>query len=128
VIAEMFSGAFPLLDRVTVCAALDPPTAWKPKYSDDEERLAPEALPPIPVNGTTWGAEESDAITVRLPVLVPGAEGVKVTPKPHPTNEPSCWPFVGQEFGGSWKSLPVTVIFWIVIGGAPVPLPIEAHC
>lgn len=104
------SGAFPLLDRVTVWAALDPPTASKPKYRDDEDRLAPEALPPMPVSATTCGVEESDATTVRLPVLVPVAEGVKLTQKPHPANEPSCWPLVGQEFGGSWKSLPVTAI------------------
>src|SRR6202007_1156019 len=66
---------------VTAFAALLVPTVWLAKVSEGGERLATGAEPaaPVPVRLADCGLPEALSATLRVPVRVPEAVGVKVT-------------------------------------------------
>jgi hypothetical protein len=76
----MFSVAFPVFVSVTLMAELLVPTAWFPKLTLTVDRLAIGAAEevPVPVKVTSCGLFEALSVIVRVPCLVPNADGVKV--------------------------------------------------
>ena len=73
----MLTGKALLLVRVTVSGRLLSPTLALPRLSD--VGLTAAAAPPVPVSGTKSGVDEPLVETVRVPVRVPEAVGVKAT-------------------------------------------------
>jgi hypothetical protein len=75
-------AAVPVFERVTVWAGLLVPTAWLAKAGRlDGERLTTGAVP-VPVRATVWVLFATPlllSVTVRVPVRLPIADGVKVT-------------------------------------------------
>ncbi len=74
----MVNIAPPVLDSVTVCAALIAPTGWLPKLKLEGDTLATGTVP-VPVKPALCGLPLALSVTVSVPVRVPEAVGVKVT-------------------------------------------------
>src|SRR6185312_11102868 len=74
------SAAEPVLVRTALCAPLAAPTTVAGKFRLEGARLAPGALP-VPVRVTIWEPPLASSVTVTVPVRVPVAVGVKVTPR-----------------------------------------------
>jgi hypothetical protein len=72
------SGAAPLLRTVTVCAALVVPTTWDAKETLVGVRVTAGWVP-VPLSATECGLPAALSVTVTEAVLLPVAEGVKVT-------------------------------------------------
>src|SRR6266571_6127232 len=75
---EMFSFLPPLLKSVTVWDALEVPTIWLLKDTDDGERLAGGVVP-VPLSPTNCGLLAALSLTVKEAVSVPTRDGINVT-------------------------------------------------
>src|SRR5437879_7873769 len=73
-----FSGAPPLLVRVTVCAALVVPTRCLPKALLVAESVAVGGVAPVPAGGNDWGLLAASSVMVTVAVRALAAVGVKV--------------------------------------------------
>src|SRR5207245_6589845 len=73
-----FSGAPPLLVRVTVCAALVVPTRCLPKVLLVSESVAGGGVAPVPVSDTDCGLPAASSVMVTVAVRALAAVGVKV--------------------------------------------------
>src|SRR6266849_4591926 len=73
-----FSGAPPLLVRVTVCAGLVVPTRWLPKGLLVAESVAVGGVTPVPVSDTDCGLPAASSVMVTVAVRALAAVGVKV--------------------------------------------------
>src|SRR3989454_4906520 len=73
-----FSGAPPLLVRVTVCAALVVPTRCLPKALLVAESVAVGGVTPVPVSDTDCGLPAASSVMVTVAVRALAAVGVKV--------------------------------------------------
>src|SRR5207302_9688674 len=73
-----FSGAPPLLVRVTVCAALVVPTRCLPKALLVAESVAVGGVTPVPVSDTDCGLPAASSVMVSVAVRALAAVGVKV--------------------------------------------------
>lgn len=80
-IPAMVSVPLPVLESVTVCAALAEFNVWLANVSELGETLATgvPAAAPVPVRLTVCGLPEELSVTLRLPVRVPAAVGVNFT-------------------------------------------------
>lgn len=79
---EMLSGALPVLDKVTVCAALVVPMAWPANVSVVVDRLTTGTAWPTPVSCTVCVLPETLpvlSVMVRVPVRIPAIVGTKIT-------------------------------------------------
>jgi hypothetical protein len=78
--ASPAAAAWPLLVRVTVCAALVWPTAVATKLSSEGAALSPASDCPLPLSGTVTDFTcEVDEVTLSIAFTVPFADGVNVT-------------------------------------------------
>jgi hypothetical protein len=75
---EMFNAALPVLDSVTLCAALVVPTLCEPKVRLPTDRLAAGAAP-VPLRLTVWGLPPALSAIASDALRVPAAVGVNVT-------------------------------------------------
>src|SRR5947209_3370950 len=73
-----FSGALPLLVRVTVCAALVVPTRCLPKALLVAESVAVGGVTPVPVSDTDCGLPGASSVMVTVAVRALAAVGVNV--------------------------------------------------
>src|SRR5438045_6388246 len=94
---SMRRAAVPLLVTVTLLAALVEPTVWLPKAREDVLRLRVGATP-APVKLTVWGLPAALSVMVSVPVLVPEAEGIKVT--------------LGAQFAPGFRVWPAQLLVW----------------
>jgi len=80
-IPVMVSAVLPVLERVTVCAALVELIVWLANVSELGETPATgvPAAAPVPVRLTVCGLPEALSVTLKVPVRVPEAAGVNVT-------------------------------------------------
>jgi hypothetical protein len=78
VMLEMVRETVPLLDTVTVCAALVVLTIWPAKVRLVVDSCAEGAVP-VPVRLTVFGLPEALSVNERLPARAPEVDGVKVT-------------------------------------------------
>jgi len=80
-IPVMVSAVLPVLERVTVCAALVELIVWLANVSEVGETLATgvPAAAPVPVRLTVCGLPEALSVTLKVPVRVPAAVGVNFT-------------------------------------------------
>jgi hypothetical protein len=74
----MLRATFPVLLRVTLCAALVVPRFWLPKVRLVAERLAVAPVP-VPVRLTVCGLPAALSEMLTVAVRVPAAVGVNVT-------------------------------------------------
>jgi hypothetical protein len=74
--------AFPVLLKVTLCAALVVPTFWLLKVRLATERPA-IALVPVPVRLSDWGLPAALSVNTTEAVRVPGALGVNLALRVH---------------------------------------------
>jgi hypothetical protein len=74
----MLKLAFPVLVRVTVCAALVTPTGWLPKVRAEAVRLTTEVVP-VPVRFTACGLPAALSVMLTAAVRLPEAAGVNFT-------------------------------------------------
>ena len=84
------SGALPTLLMITVCGVLALPTMLA-NGSEVEESFACGARTPVPDNGISCTVPPALSRTVTLPILVPAADGAKLTSQQHdeaPAHEP----------------------------------------
>jgi hypothetical protein len=73
-------AAVPVLDKVTVWAALVLPAAWPVKVSEDGlSEAAGIRATPVPLRAAVCGDPDALSVTVSVPVRAPAAVGVKVT-------------------------------------------------
>jgi hypothetical protein len=110
----MFKVAFPLLVRVTDCAALVVPTDWVEKTRVPEFRVAPGPTP-IPLKLMMWGDLAASSWMTTDPLRAPAEVGVKVTDK---VQLPAAGTLVPQ-LSDSAKS-PLTTIEEIANGELPM--------
>src|SRR5947209_3062997 len=73
-----FSGAPPLLVRVTVCAGLVVPTRWLPKGLLVAESVAVGGVTPVPVSDTDCGLSAASSVMFTVAARAPVAAGVKL--------------------------------------------------
>src|SRR5712692_6652619 len=74
-----FSGAPPLLVRVTVCAGLVVPTRWLPKGLLVAESVAVGGVTPVPVSDTDCGLSAASSVMFAVAARAPVTAGVKLT-------------------------------------------------
>ena len=75
----MLKGLPPVLDNVTVCAALTVPINWLLNVKAAGLNKATPALTPVPLSGTLCGEPAVESVTSSAAVRVPAAVGVNVT-------------------------------------------------
>ena len=91
------------------------PTAWEENVNEAGERLMIGARTPLPVRLTVWVAGLALSVMVTVPVLVPLAMGLKVTPIVQEALAATLEPQVLV-----WEKSPLDVMLEIERGQFPV--------
>jgi hypothetical protein len=76
VIADTCTAKEPTFETVMICAGLEVPIVWLPKVTLLGDKLV---TVPVPDRDTPWGLPPALSVTIREPLTVPFAFGVKET-------------------------------------------------